>query len=88
MSRFVLPPLLLQSTTTSHTYKCYEIKLLRVNVEGASRHKSMGRLVDQSTKSVGRLTRKISWLTKQSCRFTEPTGSYFVTVCNLYILGC
>ena len=50
--------------------------------------KSMGRLVDQPTKSVGRLTRKISRLTKQSCRFTEPTGSYFVTVCNLYILGC
>ena len=22
------------------------------------------------------------------CRFTEPIGSYFVTICNLYILGC
>ena len=61
------------------------------DVEGASRHKSTwmktglaswlsrwADLVDQPTKSVGRLTRKICRLTKQSCQFTEPTGSYFL----------
>ena len=42
--------------------------------------KSMGQLVDQPTKSNDRLTRKISRLTKQSCRFTELKGSYVVTI--------
>ena len=31
MCKFVLPPLLLQSATTGHTYKCCEVKLQRVN---------------------------------------------------------
>ena len=40
MRKFVLPPLLLQSATTSHTYKCCEIKLLRVNKPKLAKRKT------------------------------------------------
>ena len=40
MRKFVLPPLLLQSATTGHTYKCCEVKLRRVNTPKLAKRKT------------------------------------------------